>query len=660
MLYRMMPLLLGLIVLAASAPAQNPDNVQEAFEPYETRPHSPYRTAGGAPAPNYWQNEADYELDVTLSEKDHRIRGEVTIHYTNNSPYSLPFVWVQLEQNLFDEKSRGARLTPYSGSRFGNHGTDGGYNIHAVTVSEGNTSYDPSRQIVDTNMKIELEDSLEQGESLDITIAYDYKIPKNGSDRMGRKKFKDGWIYELAQWYPRMAVYDDVKGWNVMPYLGAGEFYLEYGDFDLKVTAPSDHIVMTSGKLLNPEEVLTSAVRRRLNKARNSDETVMIVGKNEVGTEKVRPRTEGTLTWHFRLENSRDIAFGSSSAFIWDAARINLPSGRESLAMSLYPRESAGDTAWGRSTEYTKFSVEFYSEKIHEYPYQNAVNIAGIVGGMEYPGVSFCSWRASGRGLWGVTNHEFGHNWFPMIVGSNERQWFWMDEGLNTFINGWATKAFNDGEYHMTENTADRIAYFMNSPRNEAVMTYSDQIQRGNLGIVAYYKPAVGLQILRNQILGPERFDEAFQAYFDRWKYKHPTPDDFFNTMEDVAGEELDWFWRGWFEKTWTLDQAVDSVRYYDDNPSKGAVISISNNSKMVMPVELKVIEADGDTGRVHLPVEVWHRGDVWHYKYDSDSKIESVQLDPDRVYPDYPRSNNRWAGDGQAKDDTSKGTSKE
>ncbi len=644
MKYRFLVVLASIFVIfSVTLHAQNTGTIQEAFEPYETRPHSEYRTAGGAPAPDYWQNEADYDIDVQISEQQHKLNGTVKIHYTNNSPYKLSFLWIQLEQNLFDPGSRGAKLTPYRGSRFGNLGAEGGYNIQNIEISKAENSHQPEYRIVDTNMKVALQEPLESGDSITVAITYDFKIPENGSDRMGRKKFEDGWIYQFAQWYPRMAVFDDVKGWNVMPYLGAGEFYLEYGDFDLEVTAPADHIVMTSGKLLNPEEVLTPTVRNRLNKAGKSDETVMIVKQDEVGSRVVRPKTEGTLTWHFRLEKARDIAFASSSAFIWDASKIDLPSGRKSMAMSLYPRESAGDSAWGRSTEYTKFAIEFYSRKIHEYPYHNAVNVAGIVGGMEYPGVSFCSWRAAGRGLWGVTNHEFGHNWFPMIVGSNERQWAWMDEGLNTFINQWATKAFNDGEYYIRENTADRIAYFLESSRSEPIMTYADQVQRGNFGIVSYYKPAFGLQLLRNQILGKERFDAAFQAYFDRWKYKHPTPDDFFNTMEDVAGDELDWFWRGWFEKAWTLDQAVDSVRYYRGDPSKGSIISISNNTNMVMPVEVKVVEADGDSGQVNIPVEVWQRGDHWLYKYESDSKIEEVTIDPAHNYPDAHRDNNRW-----------------
>jgi hypothetical protein len=343
------------------------------------------------------------------------------------------------------------------------------------------------------------------------------------------------------------------------------------------------------------------------------------------------------------MDHARDVAWAASKAFIWDAARINLPDGDPSLAMSVYPVESAGEKAWSRSTEYVKYSIEGNSKQWYKYSYPVAVNVAGIVGGMEYPGIVFCSWKATEGGLWGVTDHEFGHNWFPMIVGSNEREHAWMDEGFNTFINGYSTEAFNDGEYKARRTSARGITRWMDSPRAEAILTMPDQIQPGNLGVLAYYKPALGLRMLRESILGHELFDEAFRAYINRWAYKHPTPNDFFNTMEDVSGYELDWFWRGWFATTWTLDQAVDSVKYVDDDPTQGALISISNKRKMVMPVVVEITQENGTIGRVNLPVQVWQQGNQWTIKYDSDNPISKVVIDPDEAFPDVKPDNNTW-----------------
>jgi len=616
--------------------------VQEAFLPYKPYQYSETRSASGAPGEDYWQNKADYEIDVKLDPQNHKLSGTVTIHYTNNSPDDLVYLWVQLDQNLFNPESRGARTTPFTGSRFGNRGFEGGYMLDRVAINHSRDDYQPDYFVNDTNMRIDLNEPLEaEGGEVSITIDYSFNIPGYGSDRMGRVETKNGWIYEFAQWYPRMVVYDDLSGWNVMPYLGKGEFYLEYGTFDYKVTVPWNHIVVGSGVLQNPKDVYTSDQLDRLEQARSSDDTVIIRGADEVQSQDSRPKQKGTLTWHFKMENSRDIAWASSKSFILDAARINLPDGDQSLAMSVYPDESKSDSAWGRSTEYVKASIEFYSKFVSKYPYANAINVAGIVGGMEYPGIVFCDWKATGRGLWGVTDHEFGHIWFPMMVGSNERHHAWMDEGLNTFMNHYST--LNFGEYQPRFSSPAAVAPFLSSPRSEAIMTMPDQVQPGNLGVVAYFKPAAGLMLLREDILGPEVFDEAFKEYVDRWSYKHPSPTDFFNTIEDVAGENLDWFWRGWFEEAWEFDQSVEKVTYLEGDPTKGAVVTISNNKKMVLPVIMEITEEDGQSTRVEIPVEVWQTTDTWRHKIDTDSRIVSVMLDPDRRFPDIDRSNDTW-----------------
>lgn len=629
------------------------ENNQPYFNPLFSWQSSPYRSASGAPGDQYWQNKADYELKVALNEADNEIVGSIKVTYTNNSPDPLEFVWMQLDQNKFTKHSRGTLTMPVDGGRW--IGDDqGGYQIENVMVSiNGGQKVSATKVITDTRMQIRFDEAIKaKGGKAVIELDYKCNIPQYGADRMGRLESKAGWIYEMAQWYPRMAVYDDIKGWNIEPYMGAGEFYLEYGNFDYYITVPFDHIVVGSGELVNKKEVLTAQQIERFEKASKSDKTVYIVAPDEVGkVKKTRPTQEGTLTWHFKIENSRDVAWASSKSFIWDAAKINLPSGKDCMAMSVYPPESDGNNAWGRSTEYTKGSIENNSKMWYEFPYPSAINVAGIVGGMEYPGMSFCSYRSTNRGLWGVTDHEFGHNWFPMIVGSNERLYPWMDEGFNTFINHYSTEAFNNGEYNSRLSDARSFIPYLINPNRESISTYPDVVQMYNLGFTAYRKPALGLLMLREVVLGHERFDYAFKTYIKRWAYKHPTPMDFFNTMENVAGEELNWFWRGWFYSNWNLDQAVEKVEYIDDKPEKGSIITISNQDKLMMPVEVEIKEANGKTGRVKLPVEIWQRGDVWAFQYESTSDIVSVELDPDKMLPDVNAENDIWRNPESSKD---------
>ena len=344
------------------------------------------------------------------------------------------------------------------------------------------------------------------------------------------------------------------------------------------------------------------------------------------------------------------MAWAASKAFILDAAMINLPSGKKSLAMSAYPVESTKDKKgndWRRSTEMVKASIEHYSKLWYEYPYPAAVNVAGQVGGMEYPGIVFCSYEAVGSGLWGVTDHEFGHTWFPMIVGSNERKYAWMDEGFNTFINDLSTKAFNKGEFHDQSFFTDPSSPFMVKAtfgeHMDGLFNIPDVIQQENLGMSAYSKPAQMLHALRDLVLGPARFDSAFRTYIHRWAFKHPTPWDFFHTMENVSGEDLGWFWRGWVLNTWKIDQAVKSVKYLEDDPARGAELTIENLEKMPMPVTVLVKESNGKEHRFQLPVEIWQRGSEWSFRIPTTSDIREVKLDPDNKLPDWNRDNNNW-----------------
>ena len=649
---------LGLCLLSLTASAQTPpaSTPSTRYDPltlfnplFNMQPGTEFRAGSGAPGPRYWQNRADYQIGVTLDDQQKTISGEVTITYKNNSPESLNYLWLQLDQNAFADSSRATKTTPVTGGRFGNQSFAGGVTLKSVQVEQGKSKFAAvSYTVTDTRMQVRLAEPVKPGgDVVKVKIAYSFAIPEYGSDRMGQLQRRDGIVYEIAQWYPRMCVYDDVQGWNVLPYLGAGEFYLDYGDYEYAVTVPWDHIVTGSGELLNPNDVLTSDEVKRLAQASRSDKTVIIRGKNDVTNPNTRPKQSGTLTWRFRCQNTRDVAWASSKAFVWDAARINLPSGKTALAQSVYPAESATDDSWNRSTEYVKGCIEFYSKYLYEYSYPVATNVAGIVGGMEYPGIVFCDHKDKKGSLWNVTDHEFGHNWFPMIVGSNERKFPWMDEGFNTFINTLSTANFNNGEYNNEHGTMHDLAPALYYPA-EPIMTIPDVQQPRALGILAYYKPGMGLKLLRESILGPERFDYAFRKYVDQWAFKHPTPQDFFRSIENAAGEDLGWFWKGWFYETWKLDQSIKDVRYVDGSASKGSLISIENLDRLAMPVTLEVTEENGKKGRVNLPVEIWQRGATWTFRYNSTSPVKSVVLDPDEKLPDVNEKNNTWTGTAQ------------
>lgn len=621
--------------------AQQHENNQATFGEFMDRKGTYTRTASGKPGVGYFQNMADYEIEATLDDEAHTLSGKVTLTYTNNSPEPLDFIWMQMEQNRFTEDSRGTLTTPIQGNRY-NGDTDGGYNITGLQAKVGSRGEVSDTHIIDdTRMQVWFAEPIPaKGGKATVSMNFSYKIPQKGMDRMGRLEVADGWIYAMAQWYPKVAVFDDIEGWNVEPYLGAGEFYLEYGNFDYKITVPYDHIVVGSGELMNPKEVLSKELQDRYAKAKNSDSTVMLITADEIGnTALTRPKQEGMVTWHFAIENSRDVAFASSKAFIWDAARINLPSGKKILAQSVYPKESNGQDAWSRSTEYSKASIEHYSEMWFEYPYATATNVAAEIGGMEYPGLNFCHYQSEGESLWGVTDHEFGHNWFPMIVGTNERRYAWMDEGFNTFINHYSSNAFNEGEFASNLDQTRRYINYFTSETAEGIDTYPDVVNVNNLGMIAYNKPAFGLLMLREYILGHERFDNAFKSYIKTWAYKHPQPSDFFNHMDNVAGENLSWFWKGWFYGTGNIDLGISRVVPYSGN----YVIILDNEGDIPMPVLLEITYADGSIEQKKLPVEIWQRGDTWNYLLETDKEVKSVVIDPAKILPDVNLGNDNW-----------------
>ncbi|HEX6433539.1 MAG TPA: M1 family metallopeptidase, partial [Gemmatimonadales bacterium] len=610
-------LLLGSVpILSAqqpAAPTTASDSAMTAwqespFRRLELPPANAIRTGAGAPGPAYWQQRVDYVIQASLDTAAQRVSGEERITYHNRSPDTLRYLWIQLDQNLFSSSSRGSHLFDQD-SRFGTRGAEGGLTLTKVTVpAVSAVSGRPARPAValkyrvnGTLMRVDLPRPMPPGAKQLLEIGWSFPFGPN-SNRMGMELIDGSHVYEVAQWYPRLAVYDDVRGWNTEQYLGQGEFYLEYGSFDVSLTVPANMLVAATGTLQNPQQVLTAAQRKRLSLARSSDSTVIIRGRDEIGDPASRPLSRsGTLTWRFTADSVRDFAWAAARHFIWDAAGAN---GGKTLAMSFYP--PSAEPVWNQSTQYLRFAVEHYSSW-YPYPYPVAINVNGIEGGMEYPMIVFCHNRTDGPALFSVTDHEIGHTWFPMIVGNNERLYAWMDEGFNTFMNYYTWEKKYPGTYNRRGNPTIYISFAL-SGREEPIMTPADRI-RGSLSVTAYTKPGLGLILLRDRIIGPERFDAAFREYIRRWAYKHPTPADFFRTIEDGVGEDLSWFWRPWFYTTERLDQAVDSVTVVD---SAGAVTSrvyLRSAGAMPMPVELDLRLEDGTTQHLSLPVEIWYGG---------------------------------------------------
>ncbi|MFL5402238.1 MAG: M1 family metallopeptidase [Gemmatimonadales bacterium] len=600
------------------------------------------RTGAGTPGPDYWQQRVDYVIRASLDTVARRVSGEERITYTNRSPDTLRYLWLQLDQNLFASTSRGSRVFN-QGLNAGGAGAEGGFTL--TKVAEPGTpaaSGRPVRKatplsylINGTVMKVDLRRALPPGGRQALELAWSFPFVSS-SNRMGVELIDGSYVFEAAQWYPRLAVYDDVRGWNTEQYLGQGEFYLEYGSFDVSLTIPANMLVAATGTLQNPAQVLTATQRNRLARARGSDSTVVIRGKDEIADPASRPVTHsGTLTWRFTADSVRDFAWAAARHFVWDAARAN---GGKTLAMSFYP--PSAEPVWQESTQDVKFAVESYSSWF-PYPYPVAINVNGIEGGMEYPMIVFCHNRTDPKALFSVTDHEIGHTWFPMIVGNNERLYAWMDEGFNTFMNHYDWDAKYPGEYNRRGDPGLYLPFAL-SGKEEAIMTPADRI-RGSLSMTAYTKPGLGLILLRDHIIGRQRFDPAFREYARRWAYKHPTPADFFRTMEDGVGEDLSWFWRSWFYTTERLDQTVDSVTVSDSAGMIASNVYLRSATSMPMPVELDLRLDDGTTQRLSLPVDVWLGGGRYTAVVPGPRKVVGVTLDPKNVYPDVRRENNRW-----------------
>jgi hypothetical protein len=586
-----------------------------------------FRSASGAPGPEYWQQRADYTIAASLDTTGQRVSGMVTIRYTNNSPDSLRFIWLQLDQNLYRPGSKGSTLFP-ADSRWGVRGFQGGYDIRGLQVNGR-----PAAMHVDDTMgRIDLEQPLApKGGKLTVTMSFAFRVPEHGSDRMGR----DGTLYEIAQWYPRMAVYDDIRGWNTDPYYGQGEFYLEYGDIDYSVTAPAGYTLAGSGVLQNAGEVLTAAQRERLARAAQSDTTVAVITNAEA---RAVP-TPGTRTWRFRAQNVRDVAWAGAPDFRWDAMNAN-----GVLAQAYYQVAKAGK-AWEQGAEQTAWTIRNYSDLFFRYPYPQATSVAGPVGGMEYPMfvmVHYGSPLDDPKSIFGTLNHEHGHEWFPMIVGSNERRYAWQDEGFNTYINAFANERRAPG-------TSAYPAYLANwrsavdKHIDTPLMTPPDRIDAGALGAIGYRKPGMVLLALRDNVVGRATFDRAFREYTQRWAFKHPSPADFFRTVENVSGMDLGWYWRWFWYSTEVLDIGIDAVTMRQQEGQNYAVVALRRNSPVPFPVRLRLLFNDNTTQDVALPVETWARGDRQEAVLAVKGPVIGVRLWPEGVVPDWNPTNDAW-----------------
>lgn len=539
-----------------------------------------YRTAGGAPGHNYYQQKADYKIAITIDDATQKLTGEETITYTNNSPDKLEYLWLQLDQNIYDINSDSKLIDVEKMENFRNLGDikkkllyyDGGFKIDAITNTSGQKM---SYSINKTMMRINLDKPLMPNSSISFKIKWWYNI----NDRMavgGRSGYeffeKDkNYLYTVAQFFPRMCVYNDVEGWQNKQFLGRGEFALPFGDYEVSITVPSDHIVGATGELQNGNNVLTAEQRKRFDKAKQSDSPVLIVTQEEAET-KEKLREKALKTWIFKATNVRDFAFATSRKFIWDAQAVKV-GGKTVMAMSYYPKE--GNPLWEKySTKLVAHTIKTYSKYTVDYPYPVAISVHSKWIGMEYPMICFNGGRPeedgtysedTKYGMWGVIIHEVGHNFFPMIINSDERQWTWMDEGLNTFVQ-YLTEQEWERAYPSRRGPAYMIADYMRGDKNfiSPIMTNSESIHQ--FGNNAYGKPATALNILRETVMGRELFDYAFKMYCERWKFKHPTPADFFRTMEDASAVDLDWFWRGWFYSTDHVDVSLDDVKWFQLN----------------------------------------------------------------------------------------------
>ena len=699
---------------------KNNNKFKQLYEEFSTP--NRYRTASGSPGKDYYQQKVDYTMDIILDDKNSKLYGNENINYKNNSPDELSYLWIQLDQNIRAEYNMEDMKTssgiPKMSSvdsfveEFTSETFIGGFNIQQVTDENGR----PLRFTINkTMMRVDLPNPIKSGQVFNFSIKWWYKINDHvpARDRSGYEYFSedDNRAYVIAQFFPRLAVYNDVEGWQNYQFWGNGEFALNFGDYDVKITVPDDHIMEATGELQNPKDVLSKLELQRYKKAANSfDKPIVIISEEEV-REKEKNKSDGKSTWHFVAKNVRDFAFASSRKFIWDMMAVKV-GGKNIIASSLYPKE--GNPLWEEySTRVVAHTLKVYSKYTFDYPYPKAVSVHSKNQGMEYPMICWNYGRPNKDGLYSdrtkyamisVIIHEVGHNFFPMIVNSDERQWGWMDEGLDTFVQYLTEQEFEE-DYPSRRGEPSKIIRYMSGDQDFLSPIMSNPENVFQLGPNAYSKPATALNILRETIMGPELFDFSFKTYAKRWKFKHPTPEDFFRTMEDASAVDLDWFWRGWFYSTDVVDIGIKSVDNYvvSEKPSKeidsilskygmtanelnptvfmqknknetsksSEVVSDSTSGfedldaalgddkklpkyfyeiqfekpgGLVMPIIVDYSYEDGTKERIKYPVQIWRKNDsVVKRLITSDKKLIGVELDPDAETADINLNNNSW-----------------
>ncbi len=649
---------------------------QSSFRAIEDWPDpTETRAASGAPGPKYWQQQVDYVIKASLDSTTHTVTGSERVTYHNNSPDRLDYLWFQLDQNIDDSvTSRAIQSAPALPRQLSEQARrfllpdegDGGFSLTRVQVLVSGNGRAPRRLDVPyvvhgTQLKVPLPAPLLPGASAVVEIDWHFVVLETSRNGRGaREKVRDGWLYEMAQWYPRASVYDDVNGWQTDQFLGQGEFYLNFGSYDVALTVPHDHLVQATGTLLNPLQVFTPTQRQRLAKALTSETPQFIVRPEEVMQPSARPAGTAPITWRFHADSVRDFAWVSSKTFVWDAAGFRYRPGAHVIELhSLYPRDAM--PLWDKvSTRAIAQTMKTYGRLAFEYPYAKAANVHGPVGGMEYPMIAFCGARPAADGsytpdlerrLISVTIHEVGHNWFPMIVASDERKWTWMDEGINSFLQYYAEQEW-DPAYPSRRGPAKNVVDYMKDPDQVPIMTESDVIHR-QFGNTGYAKPAAGLVMLREQVLGPKLFDQAFAEYAKRWAFKHPQPADFYRSIEEGGGELLAWFWRGWFYTTYANDQAVAGVEAQPAESLVGSTargrnyvrVAVENRGGLIMPLQLDITLDDGTIRKVRLPADVWRRNEKsFSYGFFTDKEVVKVVVDPNEVFADVNRDNNSWS----------------
>lgn len=597
------------------------------------------RTRTGAPGPENWTQEVDYRIEVELEPETATLRGSQTITYRNNSPDTLDRVFLHLYQNLFSEGQQRTRTVPVTG----------GITLDRVAIGNdevqvaGNQPQQGSYLVDGTLMAVFLRQPLPPGGDVVLGFDWAFEVPPAGAPRHGHL---DHGLFNVAQWYPQIAAYDDVTGWHLWPYLGNAEFYLEYGDFDVSLTVPDGWLVGASGTLQNPESVLSDSVRARLDRALQSEDVVRVVTEPDLDAGIVTlSGADGTLTWRFLAERVRDFAFATSNQYLWDATHAVGPDadadGEEEI-IAVHSFYRPGIESWVESAEYIRHALAFHAERWHPYPWPQMTGAEGPVGGMEYPMLTFVGAFPTGRTVYEVLNHEIGHMWYPMMVGSNEASFPWMDEGLTTYIEGYATADYFDEPevWHLDQDNYLAVAGL---ETETPIMRHGDlHGYTGTYTQAAYSKPATLLRALE-AVIGRDAVWESLRTYARSWIYRHPQPHDFFNTVEEVSGRDLDWFWYPWWYETATLDQAIAEVRTVEDG---GIDVVVRDLGEAPMPIDLAVTLSDGGTIRGSAPVDVWLSGareHTVHIPIPEGVVVESVEIDPESDFPDVDRDNNVW-----------------